>query len=169
MMSNRDASPDLRSEGQTTAIVSALLAFAFLLRVLGQALVAFFHVDFLPPMAEWYSGLLPYPLLLPIQLLILAVQAKIAHDLWRGQGFFAVRRPRAGRFLCRFSYVYFAVMLLRYVRDDVALSRAALAARDHSDILSLGVGGLSVCVGQILPLLRRIECGVAPGALLQTA
>ena len=115
MMSNRGASPDLRSEGQTTAIVSSLLAFAFLLRVLGQALVAFFHVDFLPPMAEWYSGLLPYPLLLPIQLLILAAQAKIAHDLWRGKGFFAVQRPRAGRILCRVSYVYFAAMLLRYV------------------------------------------------------
>ena len=29
------------------------------LRVLGQVLVAFFRVDFLPPMAEWYSGLIP--------------------------------------------------------------------------------------------------------------
>ena len=92
-----------------------LLLFAFFLRVLGQALVAFLQVDFLPPMAEWYSGLVPYPVLLPIQLVILAVQAKISLDIWRDIGFFAVRRPRAGRLLCWLSYVYFGVMLLRYV------------------------------------------------------
>jgi len=100
--------------GRTYATITGLLAFAFALRVLGQALVAFFYVDFLPPMAEWHSGLVPYPLLLPIQLVILVVQARISHDLWGGRGFFAGRRPRAGRFLCRFSYVYFAVMLVRY-------------------------------------------------------
>jgi len=37
----------------------ALLAL-FVLRVTSQTLVAFFDVDFLPPMQEWYSGLLPY-------------------------------------------------------------------------------------------------------------
>src|SRR5438128_1846728 len=97
------------------AIVLGVLAFAFFLRVLGQVLVAFFRVDFLPPMAEWYSGLLPYPALLPIQLLILVVQAKVSRDIWRGAGFFAVRRPRAGQALCWLSYLYFAGMVLRYV------------------------------------------------------
>ncbi len=100
--------------GRTYAVVLWLLAFAFFLRVLGQVLVAYFHVDFLPPMAEWYSGLVPYPILLPIQLVTIAVQAKISNDVWGGRGFFAVRRPRVGRFLCRFSYVYFIVMLVRY-------------------------------------------------------
>ncbi len=97
------------------AVNLGVLAFAFFLRVLGQVLVAFFQVDFLPPMAEWYSGLLPYPVLLPIQLLILVVQAKVSLDIWRDSGFFAIRRPRAGKVLCRFSYVYFAGMVLRYV------------------------------------------------------
>ncbi len=97
------------------AVNLGVLAFAFFLRVLGQVLVAFFQVDFLPPMAEWYSGLLPYPVLLPIQLLILVVQAKVSLDIWRDSGFFAIRRPRAGKVLCWFSYVYFAGMVLRYV------------------------------------------------------
>lgn len=97
------------------AVVLGILAFAFFLRVLGQVLVAFFQVGFLPPMAEWYSGLLPYPVLLPIQILILIVQAKVSLDIGRDSGFFAARRQRAGKFLCWFSYVYFAAMVLRYV------------------------------------------------------
>jgi hypothetical protein len=50
-------------------------------------------------MGEWYSGLLPYPLLLPSQVLILAGQAWIARDFARGRGVFVVRRPAAGRAL----------------------------------------------------------------------
>ena len=90
-------------------------AFAFFLRVLGQVLVAFFQVNLLRPMAEWYSGLLPHPVLLPIQLLILVVQAKVFLDIWRYSDFFAIRRPRAGKVPCWFSDVYFAGMVLRYV------------------------------------------------------
>ncbi len=97
------------------AIVLGVLAFAFLFRVLGQVLVASFHLEFLPPMAEWSSGLVPYPVLLPIQLLILIAQSKISIDLWRGSGFFATRRPRAGAVIRWFSYVYFAAMVLRYI------------------------------------------------------
>jgi hypothetical protein len=92
-----------------------LLTFAFFLRVLGQALVAFLEVDLLPPIAQWYSGLLPYPLLLPIQLVILGLQAKLNVDIQRGTGFFGARRPKVGRFLRWFSYVYFFSMVLRYV------------------------------------------------------
>jgi hypothetical protein len=104
-----------RGSGKSHAVVLGILAFAFLMRVLGQALVFFIGVDFLPSMAAWQSGLLPYPVLLASQILILGVQTKISRDLWRGSGFFAMRRPRAGRALRRFSYAYFAVMALRYV------------------------------------------------------
>ena len=100
---------------RTYAVVLSLLAFAFFLRVLGQVLVAFFKVDFLPPMTEWYSGLIPYPVLLPIQIVILIVQAKVSRDIWRDSGFFAIRRPRGGRIICWLSFVYFAGMVLRYV------------------------------------------------------
>ncbi|MGH7804329.1 MAG: hypothetical protein ACREQJ_08265, partial [Candidatus Binatia bacterium] len=47
------------------SITLALLASAFFARVLGQVLVAFFSLGFLPPMEAWYSGLLPYPLTVP--------------------------------------------------------------------------------------------------------
>ena len=80
------------------AAILGILALSFFLRVLGQVLVGFFRVDFLPPMAEWYSGLIPYPVLLPIQLSILMLQAKISSDLYRGRGVFAF----AGRAPARF-------------------------------------------------------------------
>jgi hypothetical protein len=98
----------------TYSVVLGILAVAFLLRVVGQLLVALFEVSFLPPMAQWYSGLIPYPVLLPVQIVILLIQAKISRDIWRGVGFIADRRPTAGRFLCRFSYVYFLAMVVRY-------------------------------------------------------
>ena len=85
---------------RTYAVILGILAFAFFLRVLGQVLVAFFGADFLPPMDEWQSGLIPYPWLLASQILILAVQGWICWDLWRGAGFFGCRRPRTGRILC---------------------------------------------------------------------
>lgn len=111
-LARKELGGDLR---RPYALVLGALAFAFFLRVMGQVLVAFFDVRFLPPMAQWTSGLLPYSVLLPIQLLILVVQAQITVHIWRGSGLFAICRPRAGRVLCWFSCVYFAATALRYV------------------------------------------------------
>jgi hypothetical protein len=66
-------------------------------------------------MDAWFSGLLPYPVLLPIQLVILLVQAVIDRDVGRGRGFFALPRPRAGRALQWFASVYALSMVVRYV------------------------------------------------------
>lgn len=98
-----------------TSLILALLALAFLARVAGQVVVLLYAPGWLPPMPEWYSGLLPYPLLLPTQIAILGLQAWISRDLWRGRGRFSVRWPRFGVGLRWFSIVYFAGMLLRYV------------------------------------------------------
>lgn len=97
------------------AVLLGLLALAFLGRVTGQVVVALYAPAFLPPMEEWYSGLIPYPILLPIQIVILIVQAVMIRDFWRGSGRFVVPRRRLGVGVCRFSYVYFVVMALRYV------------------------------------------------------
>lgn len=97
--------------------LSATLTFLLVLfcaRVLGQILVAFFHFRYLPPMEQWYSGLLPYPFLLVCQFLIIGVFAKICLDINRNTGYFAMRKPRLGAFLVNFSYLYYAAMTLRY-------------------------------------------------------
>ncbi len=91
------------------------LAALFLLRVLGQALVAMAGVTWLPPMAAWQSGLLPYPVLLASQIAILALLAWIALDVTRGHGRFARRRPPVGRALRWISYAYAGAMAGRYV------------------------------------------------------
>jgi hypothetical protein len=91
------------------------LLFLFCLRVLGQALVAAFEVPFLPPMNRWYSGVLPYPILLPVQILIIVLLAKVSTDFTRRRGFFVVPRRAMGRFLQWFSYLYWGGMAARYV------------------------------------------------------
>jgi hypothetical protein len=95
--------------------ILALLTLLFALRVLGQALVAFVGVTWLPAMEQWFSGLIPYPALLIIQLLMLRLMIKVAAEIWRGKGFYAEARPHWSQFLIRFSAYYAAIMVLRYV------------------------------------------------------
>ena len=92
-----------------------VLLFAFCLRVAGQMIVAFLGVSWLPPMEEWYSGLLPYPYLLPSQLLIIALYGKVCLDFSRGEGFFVRTRPVFGRGVLIFGCLYLAAMMLRYI------------------------------------------------------
>lgn len=91
----------------------ALLAL-FALRVGGQALVAFGEVRWLPPMAEWQSGLLPYPVLLAAQLLIVAVLARVCLDFSRGRGWFLADRSWFALPLLAFGWLYLAAMIVRY-------------------------------------------------------
>ena len=91
----------------------ALLAL-FVLRVAGQALVAFAGVTWLPSMERWQSGLLPYAVLFASQIVLIALMIWISLDFTRQRGFFV--RPR--RFFAVpwlwFGWIYLAVMLLRY-------------------------------------------------------
>ena len=100
--------------------ILALLTLLFFLRVLGQALVAFLSVSRLPAMEQWHSGLLPYPILLTIQLVMLVVMVKIVMDISRGAGFFAKQRPGWSRFLVSFSAIYVGAMVLRYVLSMIS-------------------------------------------------
>lgn len=96
------------------ALLWALLG-CFTLRVLGQLLVALFGVGFLPPMAQWYSGLIPYQVLLPLQIGIIALAGAIAWQVTLGRGMLAVPRRRVGVGLVGFGGVYAAAMGLRLV------------------------------------------------------
>ena len=111
----------IHTSSEKLAPVLWLLLIAFVGRVGGQALVAFAHVRWLPPMDAWMSGLLAYPYLLASQVVIIAVYCKVCLDFSGGRGW-AVR-PR--RFMARdvlyFGYLYFAGMILRYVLQMVLL------------------------------------------------
>jgi hypothetical protein len=87
----------------------------FILRVLGQALVAFADVRFLPPMEAWYSGLMPYEYLLPAQIVIIAVMGKICFDFTRRAGFFFENNRFFATAWLWFGYVYLVAMIARAV------------------------------------------------------
>lgn len=101
--------------------VLAVLTLLFFGRVLGQALVAFFRVRWLPAMHHWHSGLMPYPILLAIQIVMLVIMIKISSDIWRGSGFFAKERSSWSRYLVGFSAIYAGVMVLRYILTMIFL------------------------------------------------
>lgn len=86
----------------------------FLLRVLGQVYVGLYTPSWLPPWSEWYSGLLPYPWLLPAQVLLLMWMTVISSDNTRAAGRFCVESDRMRRRLRWIAAVYAAVMALRY-------------------------------------------------------
>ena len=106
---------DHRNRAKRYGIALWLLLALFCLRVVGQALVAFFGVSFLPPMQEWYSGLIPYPLLLPIQIVILVLLARVCLDFTRGEGPFVRGRRGFGRPALYFGWLYLVAMVARYV------------------------------------------------------
>lgn len=87
--------------------------FLFLLRVVGQLEVLLVAPSWLPPMSDWYSGLIPYPILVPVQIAILMLMSALT-----------VREMQAGRhtsidssywapWVRRFAFAYFVVMWAR--------------------------------------------------------
>jgi len=66
-------------------------------------------------MEAWYSGLMPYEYLLPAQIVIIAVMAKICLDFTRGHGFFFNKNRFFATAWLWFGIVYLAAMIARAV------------------------------------------------------
>ena len=110
----------------------------FLLRVLGQLEVVLIAPDWLPPMEQWYSGLLPYPLLLPAQILILMLMTGLAVN--------EIRRPHPARDWLRVvSLIYFAAMLVRLIVQFL---------RGADDLIA--AGGIPVAFHWVLALFLLV-------------
>ena len=104
----------------TARLFWALLAL-FALRVLGQILVVAGVAPFLPPMDDWQSGLLPYPLLLASQVLILVLFGAICVQFSRGHGYFVRRHRWLATPLWGLGWVYAGAVVVRYalLRTDI--------------------------------------------------
>jgi hypothetical protein len=87
----------------------------FMVRVVGQIEAWLLAPPWLPRMSAWESGLIPYPVLLPLQILIVAGMASIASDHDRGSGPMWLESVRVSRRLNTFSLLYASVMLVRLV------------------------------------------------------
>jgi hypothetical protein len=100
------ASGDRGDAGRASAFLWLFTAL-FALRVLGQVVVLLRGPGWLPPMEQW--NLLPYPLLLPLQLVLLGAMTSFAAGLSRAHG------VRLGYALIGLALVYGAAMIVRYV------------------------------------------------------
>lgn len=102
------------------AAVMALLLVLFLARVLGQILVATIAPSWLPPMGRWYSGLMPYRYLLPVQIVFLVVMAALTVSVARESEPLGTPAPAAGTWIVWASYIYALGMVARAVRYALA-------------------------------------------------
>lgn len=98
------------------ALVLWVLLGLFVLRVVGQVVVALAEdPGWLPPMREWYSGLLRYRYLLPVQLVFIVVMVRMTLDVASGGVGWAAAHPGLGGLLVWFSFVYAGGMVVRFV------------------------------------------------------
>ena len=89
-----------------------LFSALFLARVAGQLVARSRKAAWLPPTDEW--NLSPYTLLLPAQLVILAVMAWVDISFSLGRGLPVRPNHSVGSGLLVFAYVYAGVMAARY-------------------------------------------------------
>ena len=84
-----------RTASAATLLWSCVALFAA--RVIGQFETLLVAPAWLPDMDAWYSGLLPYPLLLPAQIAILMLMAVVAWNRRVRNGSFARANPRVAQ------------------------------------------------------------------------
>ena len=99
-----------------TSFLLCVFTSLLVLRVIGQLIVVLRAPRWLPPMEQWQSGLLPYPVLLAGQIVVLTTMVWISANVLQGHGpFVDPRRPDIGRAIVWFSVLYFGGMVVRYV------------------------------------------------------
>ena len=103
--------PDLAVAAAALWLFSVLM----LLRVAGQLVVVLRAPAWLPPVSQWQSGLVPYRVLLSVQVVVLILMFWIAADYAWGAGFWLQPLPRLRRIVLVWSYLYASAMVVRYV------------------------------------------------------
>jgi hypothetical protein len=98
-----------------TASVLLLLEGLFVLRVGGQLLVVHRSPRWLPQAEQWASGLLPYPLLLGIQVVVIGLMTAMALGIALGWPALAAPRPGLGSLVVVLAVTYAVAMLARFV------------------------------------------------------
>jgi hypothetical protein len=116
----------------------------FFLRVVGQLEALLLSPAWLPSMEQWYSGLVPYVLLLPSQIVILMFMAVLVvreQDASQECG----ERSRWRHWIRRFALGYFAAMVVRLL---VQFTRGA------DDVIT--AGGIPVAFHWVLALFLLV-------------
>ena len=96
-------------------VILLALELLFLGRVVGQLIVATRSPAWLPPMAEWYSGVLPYRKLVASQVVSLGLMSLVVAALLARSPWILEPRPALGTGLLVTAWIYALSMVLRYV------------------------------------------------------
>lgn len=88
-----------------------ILLALFIARVTGQVLVVLAQPRWLPPMKDWYSGLLPYRFLLPSQIAIIVLMVMMIRQVVIGP----IPNDRLAMGVLGFATVYALSMFVRFV------------------------------------------------------
>lgn len=139
------AFPAARHEGRARIIVLWVCIGLFFLRVVGQVEVLLLEPPWLPPMYYWYSGLLPYPVLLPAQIAILMLMSVVVFREMELNSASYTRPDRSRRWLRITALVYFAVMVVRL---------AVQFARGAEDVIA--AGGIPIAFHWVLALFLLV-------------
>jgi hypothetical protein len=102
------------------AAVMVVLLALFLGRVVGQILAATSAPSWLPPMARWYSGLMPYRYLLPTQIVFLVSMTAMTIAVDRQSAPLGTLSADAGAWIVWASYIYALGMVARSIRYALA-------------------------------------------------
>jgi|SRR5215203_2859415 len=94
----------------SVALLSILFAL-FVARVAGQILVVLAQPRWLPPMKDWYSGLMAYRYLLPSQIAIIVLMIAMIRQVASG----APPNRSLAIGILAFAAVYAVAMLVRFV------------------------------------------------------
>src|SRR5688572_28422738 len=103
--------PPLSPAPAPYALALWILLGVFVLRVVGQVVVVLRAPEWLPEMKQWYSGIIPYPALLPIQLVFVAVMTAAARQVTAAAGFFADQGAATGEVVVWLSLFYAGSMV----------------------------------------------------------
>jgi len=126
----------------------------FLARVIGQVEVWLLQPMWLPTMDYWYSGLLPYPVLLPVQMALLMFMAVATWNQTAAR-LAAPRQERKWKRVVRvFAAIYFGSMAVRLIIQWRHGAEDVLAA-----------GGIPVAFHWVLALYLLLLAREAPKAM----
>jgi hypothetical protein len=90
----------------------SLLICLFTIRVVAQPLSLFFQFKLLPSFESWHGGVLPYPILIVAQGLIIVWMCRVVKQFNNGS---ALASHRLGVYVLIFASIYFTLMLVRLI------------------------------------------------------
>ncbi len=122
-----------------------LLAALFVFRVLAQALQAVVTVPLLPAFDAWHGAVLPYPLLLASQIVVVALLYTAIRRVKAGA---IARRPWKYRACLWLGGIYFCVMAIRLVAGLTFLADDPWFSKSLPALFHLVLAGFLLVLGR---------------------